>query len=136
MAYEMNKWTTTTLETLKFIKEKNDQGIHPSTKELINGTMINWAYVLKKAGYLQNSDGFFLTDTGIKLLEELSLNPPQERRGKRKKHKLSLQKDDNKSSGQNLYRVRVEGIDVFFETAIDKEKAMQVLSFIANVNKK
>ena len=83
MPYTVGNWTKSVLKTLKFIDEQMKIGKKLKIKEFPSGTLRNWIYPLKNAGYI-TEDGFELTTKGKELLQQLLANPPSDRRGKKR----------------------------------------------------
>ncbi len=136
-SYELNKWTQSTLATLRHIHEQNQKGIKTEAKDLASGTWRNWAYALIKGGYLKNENGFHLSNTGNELLTKLSLNPPENRRGKTRRQKGAIPKSrqSQQALSDDVYRVLVQGKDLGFEMILTEEQAIQVVNLVSDLKR-
>jgi len=124
-AYSVGNWTQGALKTLQFINNENLKGKNPKIKDFPSGTYINWVYVLKKGGYVQNGDGFALIEQGKALLKELELNPPQRKGGKRPKP-LKIERAETQKADEQ-YRIIIQGKDLAFEKITDKKTAKEIM---------
>lgn len=143
--YDIGNWTTSTLKTLRFIKEQNDINKLPKLKDLPSGTYRNWVYPLKNGGYLQNGKGFSLTLKGLELLEQLTKNPPKDRRGRRSGYKkrtskLSRQEVNTEEKTQipknNIYEVSVKGSEMVFQALVTEQEAKDIIKSIQDIKGK
>lgn len=144
-SYQIGYWTKGTLRTLELIADKNNSGHKPKPVDLINGTLINWAYILKKGGYLTNGDGFALSDSGKQLLEELRKHPPIDRRG-RSRSKFKQRKNTRLPKSVTTpptephtpagCQISIRGNDVAFDAILSKEQALEAINAISTLLKK
>jgi len=135
MPYKIGKWTASTVEVLKFIDDKNKVSINPRLKDLQSGTFRNWIYPLKEAGYVEDKDGFILTERGKSLLANLIANPPVSRRGKIKGNKRSNQTNVSATDGAPLYEINIRGTDMVYQALVDSELANEIIAVISNLRK-
>ena len=148
-AYKEGNWTNSTLETLKFLFDENNAGRKPKLKDMKSGTRINWTWVFKQGGYVQNEDGYFLTEKGKQLLNNLLTNPPQDRRGKIKKQvaqhdkKMSQEEAIGKFINERKqdkikkdYRITIAGRDLTVDTLITHDEAMRLIKTISEIKGK
>lgn len=136
MPYKIGKWTTSTIDVLKFIDDKNKVNINPRAKDLPSGTYRNWVYPLKDAGYVEDKEGFVLTERGKSLLANLIANPPVSRRGRIKGNKRSTQINVQATGGTPLFEVSIQGTDTVYHALVDSELANEIIATISNLRKK
>lgn len=137
MAYELNHWTKATLEVLEFLDGKERSGEKVTTKDFPSRTLINWFYPLRKGGYIEEK-GTNLTKMGRELLEQLKVNKPSGRRGRRTK---LIEKRKNKEQKNNIHtsqpsRVLVQGENQHYERLITREEADLIIEFILKLKNK
>ncbi len=141
MVYNIGKWTPSTYKTLKFIYEAQSQGEKiRKLKDFPSGTMRNWFYPLKEAGYISNGDGYSLTEKGIELMKTLQETPPIDKRGRKRNQKLDRNTKisppkEQKKDEETVYRVLVEGKNRHFEHIISAEESSKIIQFILTLKK-
>lgn|SRR3989338_268910 len=136
MVYNIGKWTPSTYKTLKFIYEAQSRGEKiRKLKDFPSGTMRNWFYPLKEAGYISNGDGYSLTEKGIELMKTFQENPPRDKRGIKRVIKTYPvnQKDDEKDK---LCKVTIQSRELVFETLVNHDQAQQIINHIMSFKKK
>ncbi len=144
MAYKIGEWTKSALQTLIFIRDRNTAGVKPRFGDFPSGTFRNWLYPLKNAGYLSvENNGFFLTEKGTALLNQLIHNPPTDRRGRKKieedstvEEKSGTKKNRRKNEvREQLYRVTIGSRDFAFDTLVSHKEAMEIIKKISEIKK-
>lgn len=146
-AYREGNWTNSTVETLKFISDENKAGRKPKLKDMKSGTYINWVQVFRQGGYAINEDGYSLNEKGKELFNSLLSNPPQDRRGRRKKQtslsdykvKEELKQKEEKKQDNKVrkdYRITIAGRDLTVDTLITHDEAMHLIKTISEIKGK
>lgn len=135
--YKIGHWTKSTLDTLEFVEKKELEGIFPRAKDFSNRTMINWIYILKDGGYVNNGNGFHLSDSGKELLKELRENKGTlDRRGRKSKKKrerrheiIQTPSKNNNFNTQRTIEILQQLKDLKNEVG-GKEKLINLIKFI------
>jgi len=138
-SYRAGNWTVSTQKILNYISEENKQDRHPKIKDVLSGTLRNWAYILIKSGYLTDVNALNLTPSGHELLIELTNNPPK----KRSRHQRGISVGNYNPTSSNVaktvtpvYRVTIEGKARIFQADIEERLAIQLIDSILKKKQK